>query len=387
MAVVEIQKYPDINSYQELKEAVENKKLVIFVGAGASRYVGCKSWDVLANDLIDKCHCLGYINYHETEILKSFSNQKKKISIAYGILKEKNEDAFFEVFNKSLEWKTESGKKNIYDCLMFLSETFVTTNADTCIDEHFMPNDIIYDFSDYEKISFHKVFHIHGHKEHRESLVFTVEQYLNRYRTTSDNKYLQFLKDLFSNYTVLFIGYGLEEFELLDFLTLKAKADKSNKKHYALMPYYSFEKRIADYDQIYYNSLNIQVIPYAKDDKGYAQLIDIIDDWGNKTSFVKQIDTELTELFSQDSFSDENVSRIIEIITTDNSFLSCFLRLCNKKPSMTVYLIKPLYDYGFFNPKSNCEYWEILSFLYSFVRCYQKKVLIISLKYWMKTQN
>jgi hypothetical protein len=380
--VKEIQEYPELKP--ELKEAINNGSLVIFLGAGASRYVGCKSWNVLANELIDKCHSLGYINYHETDVLKSYPNQKKKISIAYGILKDKDENAFFEVFNGSLKWEIEKGKKNIYDYLTVLSKTFVTTNADTCIDEHFIPSDVIYDFSDNEKVSFNKVYHIHGHKEHKESLVFTVEQYLARYRIEPENKYLNFLNDLFGNYTVLFIGYGLEEFELLDYLTIKARIDKSRKHHYALMPYYSFEKRIADYDQIYYEAMNIEVIPYAMDNKGYDQLIEIIDNWGNKTSFVKQIDTELTKFFSQDYFTDDDIHRIMEIITIDKSFFSCFLRLCNKKPAMTVYLIKPLYDYGFFNPKHNCEYWEILSFLFSFVRCYKGESAKEAVEYFIK---
>ena len=378
----EIQEYPELKP--ELKEAINNGSLVIFLGAGASRYVGCKSWNVLANELIDKCHSLGYINYHETDVLKSYPNQKKKISIAYGILKDKDENAFFEVFNGSLKWEIEKGKKNIYDYLTVLSKTFVTTNADTCIDEHFVPSDVIYDFSDNEKVSFNKVYHIHGHKEHKESLVFTVEQYLARYRIEPENKYLNFLNDLFGNYTVLFIGYGLEEFELLDYLTIKAKIDKSRKHHYALMPYYSFEKRIADYDQIYYEAMNIEVIPYAMDNKGYDQLIEIIDNWGNKTSFVKQIDTELTKFFSQDYFTDDDIHRIMEIITIDKSFFSCFLRLCNKKPAMTVYLIKPLYDCGFFNPKNNCEYWDVLSFLFSFVRCYKGESAKEAVEYFIK---
>ena len=384
MQLTEIQKCPNLDSYAGLRAEMDSGNLVIFLGAGVSRLVDCKSWDELADNLITKCYDLKYITFHEAEALKSYPSQKKKISIAYGILKKKDEEAFYEVFDKSLEWKTEHGKKNIYDYLALLSDTFVTTNADTCIDSHFIPNDVVYDFSHTKSVSRHKVFHIHGCQKHRESLVFTVEQYLDRYQNTPNNNYLHFLDDLFSHYTVLFIGYGLEEFELLDYLTLKAKVNKSTKRHYALLPYFSFEKKMAEYDQIYYNSLNIQIIPYAKDDKGYNQLIDIIDDWGNKTSFIKQIDTELTELFSKDTFSRDDIIRITEIIAGGDSFLACFLRLCEKKPSMTVYLIKPLYDNGYFNPDNNTEYWPILSFLYSYVRCYKGNSTSESVKYFIK---
>ena len=78
----------------------------------------------------------------------------------------------------------------------------------------------------------------------------------------------------------------MSEFELLDYLTLKAKSDKSIKQHYALMPYYSYERKISEYDQLYFNSLNIKIIPYAKDTNGYNQLENIIEKWRNTSDFL-----------------------------------------------------------------------------------------------------
>ena len=377
----EISKYPNLHSIEPLFKAIENNTVVFFLGAGVSQYVGCKSWTILADNLIEKCYTLGLINYHESKILKSNQNPKKKISIAYGILKDKNEDSFFEVFNDALKWKTEPGIKCIYDYLAVICKTFVTTNADDCIDTHFLESDIIYDFSKPEKVMPNKVFHVHGHKDHKESLVFTVEQYLKRY---NNDNYLSFLDELFKNYTVLFIGYGLEEFELLDYLTLKAKGNNSDKKHYALMPYYSFDKKIAEYDQIYFDSLNIQIIPYAMDDKGYDQLIDIMKDWGNTTTFINQIDTELTMLFSQNTFTGQDIKRILEIIKLDTSFFFCFLKLCTKKPAMTPYLMKPLYDNGFFKQGNDDSSWYILDFLFAFVRCYKSENTREAQNYFIK---
>ena len=174
--------------------------------------------------------------------------------------------------------------------------------------------------------------------------------------------------DLFSKYTVLFIGYGLTEFELLDYLTLKAKTIDNKKKHYALMPYYSFENSIMKHDRLYYNSLNIEIIPYAKDDNGYNQLIEIVNDWTNKSNYLNLIDTELEDIFTKADLDETDIQRIVEIILRDDSLLNSFIKLCNKKPEFTPKLIEVIYANNFFNPQNNCDYWQILEFLKIYVK-------------------
>ena len=36
-------------------EAVNNGTLAVFIGAGVSRIIGCKGWDELARNLVEKC--------------------------------------------------------------------------------------------------------------------------------------------------------------------------------------------------------------------------------------------------------------------------------------------------------------------------------------------
>ena len=51
----EIKELPLLEDYPALKDALEDRELVIFIGAGVSRLLGCKSWDDLATDLLKKC--------------------------------------------------------------------------------------------------------------------------------------------------------------------------------------------------------------------------------------------------------------------------------------------------------------------------------------------
>ncbi|MCX7727460.1 MAG: hypothetical protein N2053_11510 [Chitinispirillaceae bacterium] len=50
---MEIQPIPKIP--QKIIEAVDNDKLAVFIGAGVSRLIGCKGWDQLAQNLVEKC--------------------------------------------------------------------------------------------------------------------------------------------------------------------------------------------------------------------------------------------------------------------------------------------------------------------------------------------
>lgn len=341
----EIKELPLLEDYPALKDALENRELVIFIGAGVSRLLGCKSWDDLATDLLKKCLELKLIDYYEFEEIKKYPEQKKKISIVYELLKENNAiDNFYNIFEKALKPEKNINEKTIYTDIARLADTFVTTNADECFDNRFVDTDLIYDFTQEDKVRPYKLYHIHGMQKHKDSLVFTVNQYLNKYNDYTETKFLLFLEDLFCNHTVLFIGYGLSEFELLDYLTLKARTSKSSYSHYALMPYFSSKKKIADYDQLYYQSLHIQIIPYSIDKNGYNQLEKILEQWSFSYTYLSMVNVEMQTLFSKKELTVEDCNRIIEILIRDESFSRLFLNLCEKNPRFAVSLIDPLYE-------------------------------------------
>ena len=86
-------------------------------------------------------------------------------------------------------------------------------------------------------------------------------------------------------YVVLFIGYGLNEFELLDFLLGKFDPDEGIElKHFILLPFYNGEKNILEFEQFYYNSMGISVLGYEKDELGYGQLYNVIKRWSSEIS-------------------------------------------------------------------------------------------------------
>ena len=285
---IEIKEIPDIP--REIIDAINNEKLVVFIGAGVSRLVGCQSWWDLAKNLINKCSNIkdkkgnSVINYRERELLLQTNDSKKLITIAKTILED---DIFYQEMKKALEPQEELLEKedNVYDLIKSLKGICITTNADKILHRYYIEDKIKYDDLDFDidNIANKNLYQIHGRIDRKNSLVFTVDQYLERYSTTrkENEKFISFLTEIFSNYVVLFIGYGVSEFELLDYIIVKTNT-ANRPRHFLLNPYYKEEKKILECDNCYYNKLNINVIPYSKDNLGYNQLTEVLKSWREK---------------------------------------------------------------------------------------------------------
>lgn len=286
------------NLPQEIIDAEKIDKFAIFIGAGVSRSVGCSGWDQLAKNLLDQCEILGHINNFEKETLLRGVDYKKTITICHHLLKE-NDDSFLNTMKKALNdsavSKDNPNLEKIYKPLARLNGVFITTNADRHVDQLFIAEHIqIENFSKLTEINNKHLYKIHGSIFKPDSLIFTVNGYLEKY--TQRDGLQAFLEKLFQH-TVLFIGYGLSEFELLDHLF---KANGGNKgKHFFLKDYFKHEQRIYQFEQLYFDNLGITLIPYAKDTKGFNQLEDIVHSW------VDQMKITSTTIHKNFAFIDE----------------------------------------------------------------------------------
>lgn len=289
---------------KEILEAVNTNKLAVFIGAGVSRIMGCKGWDVLATNLVKRCTSitnsadgLPHLSFRETEILARYDDHKKTITICYDILKDNGyEDNFFEELEQSFEPNEEhSPYQDIYQQLYGLRGLFITTNADKHFDLHFNKDRIIYEnFKPDDIDDPTKLYRIHGSILDRESLVFTVRHYIERYR---DDHFTTFLQRIFNSRTVLFVGYGMSEFELLDFIITKVDSgDRIELKHFILLPFYTGEETDLKFEQYYHNKMGISVIPYQKDQNGYNQLYEVIKDWSSR---INQTSNSLYETYKE----------------------------------------------------------------------------------------
>lgn len=288
MEIIEIPELPP-----QIKQAAEIGELVIFIGAGMSYELGCSDWNGLANDLIKRCeNTLGedeplLNNFEATQLrsmLEQSGNSKKVITICNGILFQNgNDDLFLEEMKKSLndsKVSTNNPKLKTYRDLFNLNGIFVTTNADRHIDQIFSPQNIITNkFTGSTALVNKNLYKIHGSINEPASLIFTVEQYFTRYK---DKEFIKFLESLFTK-TVLFVGYGLGEFELLEHMYKNITLSENH--YFYLGGYNTHEKRLCDFEQMYFDQMKVKLIPYSKDKKGFKQLPIVIEEW------VKQIQT------------------------------------------------------------------------------------------------
>lgn len=127
--------------------------------------------------------------------------------------------------------------------------------------------------------------HLHGSVLDPESMILSTEDYLKRYASDRadgpENKTLTFLRYLFTNHSVLFIGYGIEEPEILEFLLTKQSyypaGQVREERRYVLAPFFSFEAQLAGHLRAYWSGFNVELIPFLRDDNSYSQLIEVIE--------------------------------------------------------------------------------------------------------------
>lgn len=209
--------------------------------------------------------------------------------MCYNILKTNgHESLFFDELKESLKGDEDIiNQPNIYDELRRLDAIYITTNADEHFDPKFDIRNLMYKKGDFNssEIKNLNLYHIHGSLKDEESLVFTVERYISRY---NDREFKNFLDEIFDKYLILFLGYSMNEFELIDYLISKVKKEERSEKeiqHFILLPFYAHEDNLLNFYQFYYNEMKIKVIGYAYDKKGYSQLYKILQKWNSEIFF------------------------------------------------------------------------------------------------------
>lgn len=372
------------------------EKLVVFIGAGVSRMCGAWGWDKLASELVEAVYSNisdNTFNYRMREHLLNNPNQKEVISTCYYLLdKAKRINIFWEIMRKALLYKKD-GKKNkakteIYSHIAELGNYFVTTNADMLFD---LPNRgrliQIYDFLEDMKFERDKIYHIHGCINDEKSMVFTLAQYMERYR---DFNFISFMRKVFefgkeySEYTVLFLGYGMVEMEILQFLFEGNKKGIQNR--YLFKEFYEGEEKIIEASRIYYEQMNINVIPFYIDSIGYNQLNDELEFILGRLDM--RLKKDVDNAVSNPNI--ENINSTLNIIKTHSAiknylFTHRLLSEANNNPQIW---LKPLYDAGYFEPNDNpCSevkiidgvkhlsqgYWIVIQYLEYVANANEKK--------------
>ena len=276
-----------------IKEIIEKpNEVVIFLGNGISRLAGAPSWDDLATCLLEWYYKDYGLHYDIYKFLNQNQDSIEKISIAYEFLKKEIKQDFEQIFQNKLKTilipeknsKKEIKFNRIYEYLSDLQVSYITTNYYTGLynnTTNSQLNKIFFDdFSHPEMFNRNDIAYIHGeiNKPNLNDIVLTLEQYLRKY-TKDNNPISYFLKKIFEKKTVLFVGFGLRENEIIQHLV---PIERGQVKHYLLRPRFEYEEYIDDEYENYYKSLSIKLINYNISKKGYDVMEDILLYMSNK---------------------------------------------------------------------------------------------------------
>lgn len=268
---------------QEIVNAIENNQMLIFLGAGISRLYGYPGWRELGNNLVDILAEKHYINYSQKEILKSeVFKPAEVVTIACSIFG-KNKEIGLDYVIKELSTDKINNLNNLTSISKYLSNynsLILTTNADTSLEnsKYLKQRVILNDLTKYkpEEHNSLSIIHLHGSIDNPNTMVFTSEQYGRAYNVDSD--FGKKLKELFnSNWTILFIGYGVNEFELIRYF-LNDK-NKNVKRLFLLEGYLNKDIVKYDLDLKYFDSLGITLVPYSRERFNYSNLIRVLKKW------------------------------------------------------------------------------------------------------------
>lgn len=307
------------NVPEGLKEAARRGLLVPFIGAGVSRLAGCPSWADFADAVLRVLIRAGRFSYSQLDQVRNL-NPRVKLSFALRLARDNKLSIDYRALLHSAVRSEHKAGCRVYRSLFKLGSIFVTTNYDEWLDDRIpdegaapvppsspsntsriAPIRVVHKVEEFipSLLSLpDTVIHLHGSVLDPDRMILTTGDYLKHYandRGSTDaegeNRVLTFLEYLFSHRSVLFIGYGLEELEILEYVLLKAgkRANSSSREfpHYILQPFFSHEEvLLRNFRSYYRNECAVELIPFRRDDKDYGQLVDVLEDFAQRIPAV-----------------------------------------------------------------------------------------------------
>jgi SIR2-like domain len=302
---------PDIPRVPDrLREAAQRGTLVPFVGAGASKLADCPGWPEFADAALRHFISLGKFSYSQLAQMAQLG-PRIKLSIVRALEEEHQTTVDFAKILTGSQGLHHPLGRRLYDGLGRLARVFVTTNYDSWLDSTGPPSvpvkqansasgepspqitrKIVHKVSDIIPSLLNEdnvAIHLHGSMAEPAGMIMTTQNYVAHYAndrkagdSLDENRILTFLEYLFSNRTVLFVGYGLEELEILEYVILKAKrilrGATPDSRHFLIQGFFSNQVELYQSLRSYYAAeCGIELIPYLRDFRDWAQLVEVIE--------------------------------------------------------------------------------------------------------------
>ncbi|MFI0429211.1 SIR2 family protein [Mariniflexile sp. HMF6888] len=292
------------NNAASIKEAIINDRLVIFAGAGVSKDSGIPLWHELEKGIKNR--------------LNEYTSETDALKIAQMLYNEKGEKEYNDIL-KELLFKNTTRHNLLHEILLDINpQHIITTNYDhyfeNVIKDEGLPFSIVSKDEDlpYAK---HKKLLIKYHGDFENHNIVLKE---NDYLEFSQNNTLKevFVKSLFSNKTILFVGYSVSDPNLK---LLIRDIQHILKKHYQRAYLITAKNEVSDSEVKYFENLGINIVfqdseSIIKDETIEKRLSDIGFNIYNQLKYIKDF-----KLYEYRSFLDNDSSKIKTINELYNS--------------------------------------------------------------------
>lgn len=282
----------DTNIPNDLVEDIAKGHGVAFVGAGLSQGAGLPGWINLLRQMLDWAPIHGVTLQDYTE-LETYIKENKLLLVVDEMRDRLGKDRFYqfitEKFQKVELTPTETHKllpdisfnailTSNYDSLLETTYTLKRGTTQHCFTQMDCP-----ELSKAQKNDEFYILKVHGSVDRLETIVLGGKDY--RKVMLANPSYRQFLMTFFQINTVLFLGYGLADPDILLFLNeLKMMFKNYGSVHYALMDATKLrpiERRRFELDY------GIHIIPYIPSSQQHPEVKDFLAQLAKKVKEAK----------------------------------------------------------------------------------------------------
>jgi hypothetical protein len=290
--------------------------LVPFVGAGVSMLAGCPLWKEFADKVMMHMVTHGVIPQAQyDQMLKDQSIVRLSYSL-YLARKHNVRIPFDDILHPEPALAHPEGRR-LYAYISRLAKVFVTTNYDKWLDQILALAEIApagagatsaavmqqlvqvqkerkvildpRDMTPHVLSVPDTVIHLHGSLNNYDSMIVRTRHYAGHYandrtfkNAQDENMVLTFLTYLFANRTLLFMGYGLTEFDILERAIIKGPqglSDNGEPRHFMLQGFLQGEEeRVEGLTAYYAHEFGITLLPFLRvPGKDWHQLIDVLE--------------------------------------------------------------------------------------------------------------
>lgn len=329
---------------------------------------GSPHWHGFASQVVGELEKGGVLSFLEAEQLRSLSDPRRTLSIAIALSKQNGIQVDFDkILHPS---KPNAVGAELFELLSSLRPVFVTTNYDKWLDEvgpeklssdvkvggdsepvkgpnkrpkYYLPEHL----SSALLAERGSVIHLHGSYTEPSSMVVSLKDYIKHY---ADPRVQAFLSAMFKNYTVLFVGYGLAELEVLDHIIRaneSLRTENTESRHFLLYAYRSTETVQTQFIKHFFrDQCGVSVVPYCIDTKGHQEVIELFKVWAAELDVRDPTILDLQSHLDRCVASPSAVNR------------EAALRLVRSRPALVSYFVNSLKDIVWFNDLDSSSFFK-----------------------------